>query len=130
MSAAAAISLAPAHHGQAVIDGHSPVHFLVGFAAGVMGVDPHLAMVAFVGAKIVDESLRAGTKHAVFGRESGQSLGNELADILFEVTGLHYGKLLRGKLGAPAAAAHGLGIDYHDPRTHRYEDYMLYPRYL
>jgi len=128
MSAAHAISWAPARQGEAVIDGLSPVHFLMGFAAGVLGIDPHLAIVTFVGAKIVDESLRQGARHAVFGRESGQSLGNELADVLLEVGGLHAGKMLRDKLGAPPPAAHGLGFDYHDPRQTRYESYLSYPR--
>ena len=109
MSAAQAISLSGAHRGQPVIDAHSPVHFLLGFAAGIFGIDPHLAVITFVGAKIVDESLRSGPKHAVLGRERGQSLGNELADVLLEVGGLYYGKLLRAKLAEPAPATQGLG---------------------
>lgn len=140
MAAAHAISWAPERRGEAIIDAQSPLHFGVGFAAGALGVDPHIALMTFVGAKIVEESLSAGPKHAVFSRERGQSLGNELADILFEVAGLYYGKMLRTKLAerqaqaatpipVPAPAA-GLGIDYHDPLTHRYEDYMTFPRIL
>lgn len=109
------ISFAPKHHGQALVDMHSPVHFLVGFAAGVLGVDPHLAMATFVGAKIVDESLRQGFGHAVFGRESGQSLGNELADLMLEVGGLHAGAKLREHYTGQPAAVHGLGAYYQDP---------------
>ncbi len=134
MSAARAISWSAAHRGEAVIDAHSPLHFGVGFAAGALGVDPHIALMTFVGAKIVEESLSAGPRHALFSRERGQSLGNELADILFEIAGLYYGKQLRSKLAAQTpvepAPISGLGIDYHDPLTHRYEDYMHFPRYL
>ena len=132
MAAAHAISWAPAQRGEAIIDAHSPLHFGVGLAAGALGLDPHVALMTFVGAKIVGESLSEGPKHALFGRERGQSLGNELADILFEVAGLYYGKMLRTKMAAQqeptAQPAAGLGIDYHDPRTHRYEAYMAYPR--
>jgi|SRR5882672_6398485 len=105
---AAAISLTPAHVGQAVIDAQTPVHFLVGFIAGVMKIDPHLAVLAFIGAKVVDQALRAGPSHALLERESGQSLGNELSDLLFEMAGLTAGERLREKLDEPAATA-GIG---------------------
>ncbi len=105
MSAAHAISWSPERKGEAVIDLQSPLHFGVGFTAGALGIDPHLALIGFVGAKIVEESLAAGPHHALFTRERGQSLGNELADILFEIAGLYYGKLLRTRLAERAAAA-------------------------
>lgn len=103
MSSAYAISWSPERKGEAVIDLQSPLHFGVGFTAGALGLDPHLALIGFVGAKIVEESLSAGPRHAIFGRERGQSLGNELADILFEIAGLYYGKLLRTRLAERAA---------------------------
>ncbi len=106
---APAVSLAPAHHGEALIDAHTPLHAVIGFAAGVMGVDPHVAMFVFIGARIVEAALKSGAKHAVFEREEGQSLGNEMTDLLFEVAGLHYGELLREKLTAEPAPAAGLG---------------------
>jgi len=108
---APAVSLASAHHGEAIVDGHSPVHALVGFAAGILGMDPHVAMMVFIGARIVEHSLRSGPAHALFGREKGESLGNEMGDLLFEVAGLHYGKMLRDKLvAAPHAPAPTAGI--------------------
>ncbi len=106
---AAAISLAPAHHGEALIDAHTPLHAIVGFAAGILGVDPHVAMMTFIGARIVEQALKSGTKHAIFGREEGQSLGNEMTDLLFEVAGLHYGEMLRERLTAEPQPAAGLG---------------------
>lgn len=107
---APAISVSPAHHGAALIDAHTPLHALVGFAAGIFGVDPHVAMATFIGARIVEQALRNGTKHAVFGREEGQSLGNEMTDLLFEVGGLHYGQMLRKRLVPTAEApVDGLG---------------------
>lgn len=107
--AATAISLAPAKHGEALIDAHTPVHAIVGFAAGIMGIDPHVAMMVFIGARIVEASLKHGAGHAVFGREEGQSLGNEMTDLMFEVAGLHYGESLRHRLLAETTPAAGLG---------------------
>jgi hypothetical protein len=91
------VSRAPAH-GAALIDAHTPLHGVVGFAAGILGIDPHLAVAVFIGARIVEQSLHSGAKHALFEREEGQSLGNELTDLLFEVAGLHYGQSLRKRL--------------------------------
>ena len=74
--ATAAVSLAPTSHGAALVDGHTPLHALVGFAAGILGVDPHVAMLTFIGARIVEQALKAGAKDAIFRPEEGQSLGN------------------------------------------------------
>ncbi len=118
MTSAAAISLAPAKRGEALIDAHTPLHAIVGFAAGVMGIDPHVAMAVFVGARIVEATLKSGPKHAFFEREEGQSLGNEMTDLLFELGGLHYGELLRERLlsenEVPTA---GLGRVVQNPYT-------------
>lgn len=111
---AAAASLAPAHHGAALIDAHTPLHAVVGFAAGILGVDPHVAMAVFIGARIVEASLKSGAKHALLGREEGQSLGNEMTDLLFEVGGLHYGQALRQRLTAEIPVA---GIGYAPNRS-------------
>ena len=97
------VSLAPAHHGEALIDAHSPLHAIVGFAAGVMGIEPHVAMLTFIGARIVEQALRAGTKEALFEREQGQSLGNEMTDLLLELSGLQLGERLRERLLAEPA---------------------------
>lgn len=107
--AAPAVSLATAHHGEALVDAHTPLHALVGFAAGILGVDPHVAMMTFIGARIVEQALKSGAKHAVFEREEGQSLGNEMTDLLFEVAGLHYGETLRRRLTAEPEPTAGLG---------------------
>lgn len=93
--------------GGALVDASSPLHALVGFTAGVLGVEPHLAMMVFIGARIVEQSLRAGAKHALFGREQGQSLGNELTDLMLELGGLQLGEKLREHLQPEPAA--GLG---------------------
>ncbi len=110
MTSAAAISLAPAKRGEALIDSHTPLHAIVGFAAGVMGIDPHVAMLTFIGARIVEAALKSGPKHAFFEREEGQSLGNEMTDLLFELGGLHYGELLRERLLSENAAAPTAGL--------------------
>jgi hypothetical protein len=94
---ARAISLNRAHHGAAMIDAHSPIHLLVGFAAGVLGVNTYLAVLAFIGAKVVDEVVHTGP-HALFRRGEGQSIGNELSDLLLEMGGLAVGEKLRERL--------------------------------
>ncbi len=96
-----------AKHGGALIDGHTPIHALVGFIAGALGVDPHLAVATFIGARIVETSLREGPKHALFDPHA-QSLGNELTDLLFEVGGLSAGQALRRKFTGEQPV-HGLG---------------------
>ncbi len=115
--AAPAVSLASAHHGEALVDAHTPLHALVGFAAGILGVDPHVAMLTFIGARIVEQALKSGTKHAIFEREEGQSLGNEMTDLLFEIAGLHYGEMLRHKLTAEPEPTAGLGRIHLQPYT-------------
>ena len=118
MTTSAAISLAPAKRGEALIDSHTPLHAIVGFAAGVMGIDPHVAMLTFIGARIVEAALKSGPKHAFFEREEGQSLGNEMTDLLFELGGLHYGELLRERLLAEhEAPTAGLGRIVTNPYT-------------
>lgn len=112
----AAISLAPSRQGEALIDSHTPLHAIVGFVAGLLGVEPHIAMMVFIGGRIVETSLRSGTKHALFEREHGQSLGNELTDLMFELGGLQLGEKLREKLVAHEPAA-GLGRVITNPYT-------------
>lgn len=132
MSAALA-SWSPKRSGTALIDAQTPLSFIVGFAAGIFGIDPSLAMLTFVGAKVVDQSLSAGTERALFRRDTGESLGNQLTDVLVNFAGTQIGAQLRGRLAeqpAPEVPVSGLGIDYHDPLTRRYEDYMRYPRIL
>lgn len=130
MSSPAAVSFSPARKGAALVDAHSPLHAIVGFTAGILGIDPHIATLTFIGARIVEAALRSGTKHAVFEREDGKSLGNEMVNLLFELGGLHLGEHLREQLlePPPAAPAAGLGYDYFDPRTFHYDDFMSYPR--
>lgn len=95
--------LHPSRHGEAPVDVHTPVHFLVGFAAGVLGVNTYLAVCVFIGVKVVDQVLHMGP-HALLKSDEGQSLGNEAADLLFEMGGLAVGEKLREKL-APEPTA-------------------------
>jgi hypothetical protein len=111
----AVVSLAPANAGEAVIDAQSPVHFLVGFTAGILKVDPHLAVLVFIGAKVVEQALRSGPGHALLKREQGQSLGNELSDLLFEMGGLTVGEKLREHLDAQQEPTAGIGEYFVEP---------------
>lgn len=93
-----AISLARSQQGKALIDMHTPLHALLGFAAGMLAVDTHVAFGILVGARVVSEALRQGPERALFQMGQRQSLGNELTDLILEVVGLHYGELLRARL--------------------------------
>jgi len=109
------MSAAASKQGGALIDAHTPLHAIVGFAAGVLGVDPHVAMIVFIGARITEAALSEGARHALFEPEHGQSLGNELTDLLFEMGGLHAGEALRHKLLASSETepTAGLGGNHH-----------------
>lgn len=108
------MSDAASKQGGALIDAHTPLHAIVGFAAGVLGVDPHIAMIVFIGARITEAAMREGTRHALFEPEHGQSLGNELTDLLFEMGGLHAGEALRHKLlGSDPEPTAGLGGNHY-----------------
>ncbi len=97
--------------GAALIDGMTPVHLVLGFFAGALGVDPKIAVASFIGARILETAVRQGTGHALFGREEAQSLGNELGDILALMLGTDLGKHLRERAmqnsAVPAAAGVG-----------------------
>ena len=100
-----------AKHGGALVDAHTPLHAIVGFVAGVLGVDTHLAVGVFIGARIVESSLRDGAKAALLKPEHGQSLGNEMTDLLFEIGGLGAGQAIRQKFTGEQPV-HGLGAHY------------------
>jgi len=106
--------LHPSRHGEAPIDSLTPVHFLTGFAAGVLGVNTYLAVLAFIGAKVVHQMMYLGP-HALLKSDEGQSLGNEASDLLFEMAGLAVGEKLRERLtpepATPVVA--GLGLTYY-----------------
>jgi hypothetical protein len=95
--------------GSALIDGMTPVHLVLGFFAGALGVDPKVAVATFIGARIIETAVRKGTGHALYGREEAQSLGNELGDVLALMAGSHLGHYLRDQAAANATA--GLGAD-------------------
>ncbi len=97
MSDARVHPLHPSRQGEAPVDVHTPVHFLTGFAAGVLGVNTYLAVLVFIGAKVVDQVLHAGPRALLKG-DQGQSLGNEACDLLFEMGGLAVGEKLRENL--------------------------------
>lgn len=95
--------------GAALIDYNTPFHFGVGFAAGALGVSPHIAAIVFVGAKAVKVAIEYGFGEALFGRADSQSYGNEIGDLFFEMVGIGVGLKVRElTTGAPAQAAHGL----------------------
>jgi hypothetical protein len=112
MSSIAVLARTPEQEGVALLDQYSPAHLAVGMLAGLLGMDPHKAVMLFIGAKIVETGLREGLGHSIFGRESGQSLGNEFTDVAVETLGLALGHRLRAlATEEPVAPTAGLGSE-------------------
>jgi hypothetical protein len=98
--------------GLALFDYKTPLHFGVGFAAGTLGLNPHIAALLFIAAKAGKVALEEGLGHALFGEKEEQSYGNEMMDLLAEMMGVISGLKARSLItGAPALPAHGLGLD-------------------
>ena len=96
--------------GPALFDYKTPMHFGVGFAAGTLGLNPHLAALLFIAAKAGKVALEEGLGHALFGEKEAQSYGNEMMDLLMEMSGILAGLKTRSLItGAPALPVHGLG---------------------
>lgn len=97
--------------GLALFDYKTPLHFGVGFAAGTFGLNPHLAALLFIAAKAGKVALEEGLGYALFGKKEQQSHGNEMMDLLAEMTGILAGHKARSLItGQPALPAHGLGL--------------------
>jgi len=91
--------------GRAVIDWQTPIHFGLGVAAGALGIEPHLAAVGFVGARVVNIAAEEGLHHALFSTKHAQSHANEMSDLLWEFIGLYLGGKARELIvGKPACA--------------------------
>lgn len=113
-------------HGQVALDIYTPIHFCVGFAAGIVGVSPVRAALWLTVLKIGVAAYERGADHALFSRARGESNLNELCDLLAEIGGVDLGARVRSKWDpnptipavdpapapAPAASspAAGLGI--------------------
>ena len=94
--------------GLALFDYKTPLHFGVGFAAGGLGLSAHVAALLFIAAKAGKVALEEGLGHALFADKEPQSYGNEMMDLLAEMTGILAGLKARSLItGAPAAPVHG-----------------------
>lgn len=87
----------PSEYGQAAVDIYTPLHFGLGFIAGVVGVSPIKAALAFTVLKIGVASLEHGMGHALLRRVPGESNINELCDLLAEIGGVSSGARVRSK---------------------------------
>ncbi len=94
--------------GAAFIDWMTPLHFGLGFTAGALGLNPHLAALLFIGTRTAVLAAEEGLGHALFSTEHGQSHANELADLSSEFLGLYLGGRTR-QLITGQAPVHGLG---------------------
>lgn len=84
-------------YGQAAIDLYTPLHFGLGFIAGVQGVSPIKAALFFTVLKIGIASIEHGMGHALMRRVPGESNVNELCDLLAEIGGVQTGARVRAK---------------------------------
>jgi len=95
--------------GLALFDYKTPMHFGLGFAAGTLGLNPHLAAILFIGLKAGKVALEEGLGHALFGDKEPQSYGNEMMDLFSEMMGIAAGLKTRSLItGEPALPVHGL----------------------
>lgn len=108
-------------HGQSALDAYTPIHFAVGFVAGIYGISPIRAALGLTVLKIGVAAYERGAQHALFSRSRGESNLNELCDLLCEIGGVALGARVRSKWNpnptipaadptSPAAPAAGLGI--------------------
>lgn len=86
-----------AEHGQSALDYFTPIHFCVGFAAGVVGISPVKAALVLTVAKLAVATAEKGMGHALFNRARGESNLNELCDLLAEIAGVDAGARVRSK---------------------------------
>lgn len=84
-------------YGQAAVDLYTPLHFGLGFAAGVAGVSPIRAALFFTVLKIGVAALEHGMGHALMRRVPGESNLNELGDLVAEIGGIAAGARVRSK---------------------------------
>lgn len=84
-------------YGQAAVDFYTPLHFGIGFVAGVYGVSPIKAALFFTVLKIGVASLEHGMGHALMRRVPGESNINELCDLAAEIGGIQTGARLRAR---------------------------------
>jgi hypothetical protein len=103
------VALHESEVGAAFIDWFTPMHFGLGFTAGALGLNPHLAAILFVGMRTAKLAAEEGLGHALFSTEHGQSHANELTDLTAEFLGLYAGgkarSLITGR--APVEGLHG-----------------------
>lgn len=97
MPRAALIARNRSEYGQAAVDLYTPLHFGLGFAAGVVGVSPIKAALFFTVLKIGVASLEHGMGHALLRRVPGESNINELGDLVAEIGGIAMGARVRSK---------------------------------
>jgi hypothetical protein len=111
-------------HGQSAIDLATPLHFLIGIAAGIYGVSPVKAALFFTVAKIGVASVEKSMDHALFRRKKGESNLNELCDLLAEIGGVDVGARIRSKWNpSPVTPTAGLPIAYPSAQSPRSKSY-------
>lgn len=91
--------------GQSAVDVYTPLHFAVGFGAGLLGVSPVKAALWLTVLKIGVAAAEKGMGHALMGRIPGESNLNELCDLLAEIGGVDAGAWLRARSQASPTMA-------------------------
>lgn len=83
------------------------MHFGVGTAAGLAGIDPKIALLVALVAEGAFEAIKKRDPQAIFHRGVGESRINQIVDLLSIVAGAYVGQGMRSMIRheAPMAAA-------------------------
>jgi len=98
MASPALVATHSRHAGVAVIDASTGVHFGIGTAAGLSGIDPKMALLIALCAEGAYEVLKHRSAEAIFERGVGQSKINEIVDLLAMVAGAYVGQGIRNAI--------------------------------
>jgi hypothetical protein len=92
---------ASSEQGVAAFDKRSVAHFGIGTAAGLLGVNPVLVILAALGYKAGMEMYRSGER-GLTRRQQGESCLNQITDVLLTVAGVYAGGTVRRAQAASA----------------------------
>jgi hypothetical protein len=98
--------LATAEHetGIAAVDLSTAMHFGVGTAAGLAGIDPKVALLIALVTEGALEAMKARDPHALFHRGVGESRINQIVDLLGIMIGAYVGQGMRTMIRHEAVA--------------------------
>lgn len=120
---APAISFEKKHAGLSPIDGMTPVHFGIGYIAGLSNMNPSWAMFSVIAFQAFLKVLEAGSVSAVFEKQSSQSYGNQAIESLMGIVGVYAGERSRQrKLRLLSDAEYQAALRAYEERERQFQD--------